>query len=217
MRIWLAAAAWCRRIADVGANRGVYALAARATNAGAIVYALEPVPSIFQLLKVNLQINGFADVRALPVAASDQDGTATLFNVAGSDTSYIGSLEESNFIGRYREYVRIDVPTRRLQSIVEGDGTAGLDLVKIDVEGHEEAVIEGLGPILARDRPMLLLEVLSEERAARLQRLLAGNGYLFFDIDESAKTITRAMDLRPPSHGFNCFACSPADAARLGL
>ncbi len=60
----------------------------------------------------------------------------------------------------YGAYMALSVPTKRLDEIYEGD----VGLIKIDVEGHEQAVLDGAIETVRRCRPRMLVEV--DERLA---------------------------------------------------
>jgi FkbM family methyltransferase len=179
LRLWGALAQKAEFIADVGANAGVFSLVAAALNRRARIVALEPVPRVYERLVVNLGLNSF-DVRALQVAASDVDGEAVLFDTEHEHT-YSASLEASMLEGY--ELRRVPVRAARLDRVFDELGWPRIDLLKIDVEKHEPAVLAGMQRRLAKDRPTLLIEILNLEIGAAILRSLDGNGYRFFAID----------------------------------
>src|SRR5271169_2863387 len=75
--VWSRLAPHAQTIVDVGANTGVYALAARCLNPTATVVALEPVVRVFRRLQRNVELNG-GKVAAENLAASDTTGTAVI-------------------------------------------------------------------------------------------------------------------------------------------
>src|SRR5204863_8585379 len=78
----------------------------------------------------------------------------------------------------------LQVPLRRLDSLAAERGLTRLDLIKIDVEGHERQVLDGAAVILERHRPVLVIETGHEgdgDRAAIHDRL-AGLGYRMLGI-----------------------------------
>lgn len=115
---------------DIGANIGTYTLLAAQT--GATVHAFEPGANARQRLRANADLNDL-DPTVHEYALSNEDGTATL-----SHESRSGVRELTDGAGD-------QVQTRR------GDGLAlpSPDIVKIDVEGAELAVLDGLGDRLA--------------------------------------------------------------------
>jgi FkbM family methyltransferase len=188
-------------IVDVGANIGVYALVAKTASPRARVLAFEPVARHCEYLERNCHLNRL-DVHVERVAVSNRDGTGWmrgwLLDVTGAG-------------GPDRE----QVPVRRLDTALAAAGDSRVDLIKVDVEGHEAEVLEGLGVLLRRDRPTMLLEVLSDAAADRLRPILDGLDYVFFDIDDVSEP-RRVETLRKSSH-WNVLVCLPAVATALGL
>lgn len=162
---------------DVGANFGYYAVhCARAVGESGAVHAFEPDPAAADLLAANTTANGL-------------DGTLTRHAVAISDAD--GEVEyhlaeEAAFSGMTstgRSAVRdvVMIPTRSLDSIASEYGIQRLDALKIDVEGHEAAVLRGAADLLSRSPdPLVMLEVSAKNLtdAARLE-LIAALGRLF--------------------------------------
>ena len=89
--LWRALVRSAEFIADVGANTGVYSLAAAALNPRARIVAIEPASRIYERLSANIALNHF-DICALQIAASDADGEAILFDTEG-EPCYSASLE----------------------------------------------------------------------------------------------------------------------------
>lgn len=135
---------------DIGANAGFHAL-----TAGLFfkkVVAIEPTPDTAERLRTNIVLSGFWHVRVEPIALGDTDGEATLAVTPG----HCGTNRIASEGGGVR------VPVRTLDALAfdpEG-GLAGhrVDFIKIDVEGHERAVLAGGCETIARDRPDLLVE-----------------------------------------------------------
>ena len=171
--------ALCRKDAvalDIGANEGFFAhhLLPLAKN----VIAFEPLPQMLARLRENyagkMEIHG--------VILSDREGQGELKYPAGGYMS--ASVAESNSValesGRVIETVV--APMRTLDSF----HLTNVGFVKIDVEGHEEAVLQGGLETLNREKPNLMIEI--EERHApgsldRVSTLLTGMGYLGFYLD----------------------------------
>ncbi len=139
------------RVLDVGANLGYFSLlaAVRVGQAGH-VYAFEPEPRNYRLLEKNIQLNGF-EARITPCEAglSDAAGSAPLY------------LSNDN-LGDHQ--LRPDVDGRAAISVRLEEGNAWftgreerLDFVKVDVQGAEHAVINGLLPLLQASGPTLRL------------------------------------------------------------
>jgi len=137
---------------DVGANQGffAYALAAVADR----VVAFEPNPDYAAFARWMLR--GRAEVRE--VALSDAPGRGTFFvpvSAEGMVLHLAGSLKQTH--DQFPTIQRYGVEVTTLDSA----GLTDVRLIKADVEGSEREVLDGARETIARDRPVILLELLS--------------------------------------------------------
>ena len=221
LRLWRELCVRSRFIADIGANTGIYALAAAALNTNAEmntnaeIIAIEPVPRIYNKLASNIALNNF-NIKAYKVAASDHDGESLMFDSC-QEHSYSASLEEVMSIegGYTAEVVRTTVPTVRLDTLFDEIQFERIDLLKIDVENHELKVLAGMRNCLDRDRPTLLIEIFDFAREA-VAKLLTGLNYKFFVIDENNGLIPIAdLTDRGPGSSWNFLVCQDNIAQAL--
>jgi FkbM family methyltransferase len=182
-----------RTFLDVGAHRGLYLEHALGHFRGAI--GLEPNPGLFAYLSCCFA--GRAEIRQL--ALSDRPGRMWLYVpvIDGRPVPSRASLDPA--ANGPVEQRLLEVPVTTLDVL----DPPPLAFVKIDVEGHEAAVLRGGRAVLGRDRPRLLVEI--EERhhpggSAAVFSGLAGLGYAAFHLDPATDR------LRP---------CSAADLPRL--
>lgn len=153
---------------DIGAYTGLYSMVA--ARLGAEVVAFEPMPQQASRLLTNMTINGLS-VRIVQAAASDRTGMATIhYNQAVYLTSgaSLEGLPDSQ---------RMTVRTVRVDEALAMDNKQDdfhVDLVKIDVEGHEVSVLEGMRATLAHHRPWIIAEANDEEHRVRILGHLAG-------------------------------------------
>jgi FkbM family methyltransferase len=204
LRCWLRLCRRSRVIVDVGASIGVYSFAASAANPEALVFGFEPLPSAFAIFAANCTENP-GRVKAIHAAVGDRDGTADLYFGDDTDVPSLGRPE-----GRTRERV----PIRSLRSFFREEGIDRVDLLKIDVETFEPAVLAGLGDLLHRSRPSMIVEVLSDDVGEELQRLCP-EGYEFFHIDERLGPVRRPRVERVSHESRNyLFAPHGTGAAR---
>lgn len=178
--------AWAERcmsasvIIDVGANTGVFALAAKAINPSAKVIAVDPVARVAEQLRHNIRLNAF-DIEVHEVALSDTNGTATFYDFPG-DHEYSASLDS-----RMGGTVETTIPVRRLDDLVDS-----ANLIKVDVELHEPAVLRGAKRLL-QGKPVLLLEVLNAE-AERSIRAELGDKWDWKMIEEDRNAIVTPIE-----------------------
>jgi len=139
---------------DVGAHIGYYALlASTLVAASGRVVAIEASPSIFTALRGNLVRNRASNVRAINVAASDTSGVFKIFRGPKSNLGATTLVAEQGF------EVEDHVSAEPLSRILRPEEIQTARLIKIDVEGAELAVVNGLLPSLAAVRPDLELVV----------------------------------------------------------
>lgn len=153
-------------VLDIGANIGEWSLPmARQVGPAGRLHAFEPIPFMNDALNRTLRVNGQFHASAYQVALSNADGNAT-FHVnfragAISDTG-------SSSLERPGEGEAIEVKTATLDGFLAANGINGpISFAKIDVEGHEYAVIEGAKETLARHRPVLVMETGHDDRPKR--------------------------------------------------
>ena len=191
---------------DVGANQGELTLVAARHARRGRVFAFEPVPEWFELLCQNVRLNGLANVTPVNVALSDTEGEREMFT--SDDVATYTALHEglSSFVRSDSRPIRVgSFPTLPLDTFAARERLVRVDLVKIDVEGAEASVLAGAGEVLARHRPMLVLEWnpelqdRAEGTAGDLPGTLRGLGYRLFDVDPFARL--RALpEGRTPAH-----------------
>lgn len=170
-------------VVDVGANVGNHSLALALMPGTTGVIAFEPNPQAFAILRFNVAINGLEDrIETHRRALSDRQGEACLrqpnSNLGGS------SLEETmpSRAGLVAEH--------RCQLVLGSDWLPDpVALIKIDVEGHELSCLQGLLPVLQRDRPLLFVEVTDQHRQPLLE-LLQPLGYGVVDAFSRYEGIT---------------------------
>jgi FkbM family methyltransferase len=128
-------------VLDVGANSGYYTLlAARLVGASGKVFAFEPDPRTVESLRANVRANGLNNVRVVPRAASDRAGPRA-FHL--SRTAAHSGLHRSTTMDAVSATTSVD-------SVAADDALQGetMDVIKIDVEGVEPAVLRGLSRTL---------------------------------------------------------------------
>jgi hypothetical protein len=111
--------------------------------------------------------------------------------------------------------IEVPVPTRTLDGLVDELGWTRVDLVKIDTETHEPEVLAGFRRTLQRDRPTLLIEILNNEVASKVEAIISGLGYRYYNIDEVDQPMP--MDHLSRSDHYNFLVCTPEIARSLGL
>lgn len=134
---------------DIGANVGAHTLlAAHLVGRTGSVVAIEASPAIFQRLLANLRLNDAVQVHAVNVAVSDKPGRLPVFLADDGNlgaTTTLGS--EATLIGATPE---TEVDAQPLPDIVTVAQLRVARLIKIDVEGAEWRVLQGMRDVLAQ-------------------------------------------------------------------
>jgi FkbM family methyltransferase len=131
---------------DVGANVGYYtALAARLVGAAGRVISFEPSAYAFDRLSAMVSANHLSHVNAIHAGLSDEAGILKLYLGIGSDNHTPTMVPHANTSVSEVPVVRLDDEAGRL-------GLDRIDLMKIDVEGHEPRVLGGASRLLRERR-----------------------------------------------------------------
>ncbi|MFM2150506.1 MAG: hypothetical protein RLZZ187_2812 [Pseudomonadota bacterium] len=171
---------------DGGANIGVHTIAwaTHMTGWGSVL-AVEAQERFFYALAGNICLNNCFNARALLAALADADGTLAMPQPDYSRPASFGSLElrprsAPEDIGQpldYRPEAMQPVRSIRLDSL----GLPRLDLLKLDIEGMEQAALQGASEVLGRCRPYLLVEHIKAD-VAELSGFLGRFGYRFWPV-----------------------------------
>jgi FkbM family methyltransferase len=179
-------------VVDVGANTGYYALlASQRTGGNGAVYAFEPVPDNFALLRRNVERNHSACVTCLPHAVLDRRGSARIFT--DRDNHGMASLSPHNV---NHQATVVDVESITLDEyLLDERKVRSVDVIKIDAEGAEALVLSGARRILRNHNPRIFLEVcayaqknIGTDPAAMFEEL-EQMGYGFRLIDEHERQL----------------------------
>jgi FkbM family methyltransferase len=151
---------------DVGANVGLYTLpSARAVAPAGRVYAFEPMPRNLDLLRRHVAMNRLSNVEICEAAVGDMRGT---LRMAEGDSP---SEFHADPAGRWQ------VPAVTLDDWLAASGSLAPDVVKIDVEGSDDAVLRGGARTFAAYRPPIYLALHGERQRRECAALLDGWGY----------------------------------------
>ena len=168
---------------DVGAKVGMYTYRIRRHSSEVI--AFEPIPMLHQMLRAVFEGK---HARIEPYAVSNQRGTAILrlpYDHEGKGKYGYSTIEPANRFdpNTIERADTIEVETRRIDDYDLPD----VGFIKIDVEGHELAVLAGAEATLVRHTPNLLIECNEEHQPDAVTRLgawLEGHGYTAVFLDD---------------------------------
>ena len=174
---------------DVGANVGYFSmLAASRVGSEGRVYAFEPNKNLHGDFKRSVQINGFENrVRLTEVALSSADADEVDFFIslaeANTGLSTLTPAKGHLDTGSLSLTHKITVPSRTFESWMKETGLSRIDMLKIDVEGAEEIVLDGMQGTLDGARPShIICETYLE---GTVSECLRGHGYHASGLDTS--------------------------------
>jgi FkbM family methyltransferase len=208
LRVFTQLARTASVIFDVGAAEGLYSVFAAATNPDARIHAFEPFARAAEIATRNLGLNAALckNVAIHQMALGADDGIASLY--VASEGGGNSSLNPA-FRAEHSEQ---PTAVRRGDSFVAAHGIERVDLVKIDTESTEPAVLRGLAKCLERHHPDIVCEVLVGRTEGALMDALAPLGYGFWSITANGleRRATIVGDRSFPNYLF-----TTADAASL--
>jgi FkbM family methyltransferase len=170
-------------VLDIGANTGIFTLLAVAASADVRVCAFEPLEAARQLLHANVSCNPEMGSRIAvePIALSRVRAIVPFFETINDQglISTSSSLEQGHAM-QVGTHIRHEITTETLDDWAEASSQEPIQLMKIDVEGHEHAVIEGGRQTIGRHRPIIIVEVLGSADFTALDRVLVEDDYRDF-------------------------------------
>jgi len=193
-------------VIDIGANIGYFTLlAAQCVGVKGKVIAIEPELMNVQDLKDNVLLNGFHNVEIENAAVSNKMGMAQL-NVSAGESG-----EHSLVIPKSRKYQKVQ-PVKLIT--VDSLKASNISLIKIDVEGHEYEVIEGVRETLEKQSPPMIIEIwpeglqTSNHTVCEFGALLSSMGYTDVQIIDEYKKEVRTetwaeIEEHAIKHGFS--------------
>jgi FkbM family methyltransferase len=171
---------------DVGANIGVYSLlSAKYVGEHGTVHAFEPTPNTFAQLRANVELNGFTCIHLNQLAVGEKAARSMLYLY---EQNAMNSLSRQDWVGR--PLGQVEVETISLDEYISAQKLPGVDLLKVDVEGAELAVLHGARRLLSgSDPPVVLCEFADKTASAfgyqttSIRDYLEPLGYQFFRWD----------------------------------
>lgn len=212
IKLWISLCEGADVVFDIGANTGVYSLIAKTISPNSKVFAFEPVKRVYSKLQENISLNKF-DITAVEKAVSDSDGLAVIYD---TDSEHVYSVTvNKNLSSSETKVTETTIETTTLNSFICKNDIKKIDLIKIDVETHETEVLEGFSDYLSQFKPTLLIEILNDEIGNKVNQIVEGHGYLFFNINENGPI--RQVNKITKSDYFNYLLCSREVAEKINL
>lgn len=162
-------------IIDVGAYIGNFTLKTKGKiGKNGLIIAVEPHPRSYSLLLRNLELNGIK-AETFNMALADYNGECQLASMGRMGLHTIMVTKESS----------LTVPCRTLDSLLRENGVSHVDWIKVDVEGAEYRVLQGMKETLQNNQEVkCVFEIHNKCREARLvEPSLRGMGFAVTKID----------------------------------
>lgn len=215
IQLWIRLSRISNIIFDIGANTGLFSLISKSVNPSAQVFAFEPIQKVYQKLLLNNQLNRF-NISCHPYAVSDFSGKAKVFLPNNYEHVYSVTVNKNLNRDSKTELITEEIDTIVLYDFITKNCIDKIDLMKIDVETHEYEVLFGMREFLFNMKPTLLIEIIDDQVAEKLNQLFQHSDYLYFDINESTGKIIKKEKLQRSST-FNYLICTSDIAKKLYL
>jgi FkbM family methyltransferase len=191
---------------DVGAHLGYHALAfAALVGPGGRVVAFEPNPANLARLAMHLARNPVlaGRVTVQPMALSDTVGVTGFRSSAHvesgmSSGGHLAAVRPPNDLSSYKQFQVTEVESSTMDRLVGSGALPAPDVVKVDVEGAESAVLKGGRDVIRAARPLLLIEVHHILQMLEISELLRDWGYRIAVLDHEHATAGRCFILAEP-------------------
>ncbi len=171
---------------DIGSNIGYYALLASSIkNKNIVVYAFEPMPSIYDFLEKNILLNNFTNIKAQKLALSNNKGFATFYSIVNDKYPNYPQLTGDGGLSKTqsgaRTKINFEVEINTLDNFVNDNlGDLKIDLIKLDTEANEHFVLMGANEVLKNHRPIIQCEILKNEVEKEIESILTNYNYLYY-------------------------------------
>jgi FkbM family methyltransferase len=160
-------------VLDIGAHIGFFSLAM--ASLGCRVVAVEANPENVRYLQASIALNGFADrIQVINAVASDHFGKLPFFSHGATSRVCVAGARPD----------LIEVAAEPLAPLLDRSGVRQIDLIKIDIEGHEIEALQGAADWLSGPAaPPIIYESnhfahhLRGRSALRLRQFIASLGY----------------------------------------
>lgn len=179
-------------IFDVGANIGLFCLFLKSLQKQVKIYAFEPIKPIFDVLQANVQLHSIENISLFQYGFSSVNKSEVLFtfypNMAGNSTRKpVEKVEQREVMNARLNKEMVDYlfqnqqvkgEVRTLSSVINELNIKCIDLLKIDVEGEEYEVLQGINHMDWRKIKQIVVEVHDREgRLDIIQKIFTANGF----------------------------------------
>ena len=199
----------CDGFLDVGSNAGLYSLVAVKHSNEVKVIAFDPTPAATEYIEKNIAANNLGSrITFNRMAVSDAEGEVEFFNVHNPKYPKLPNLGgASSFVVKPESY---DTYTAKAVSLdgylLQHSPEFKVDLVKIDAEGAEPMILEGMKRVIEKDKPIIICEILHDEVLSGIEKEFAKYAYsYYFHVPNGLKKVNRLSQKSEFDDVRNCF------------
>jgi FkbM family methyltransferase len=135
---------------DIGANIGAYSIIMATRLPQGRVISFEPNKRAASFLEQNIELNGLQNMTIEPFGLSDKKETAIMY-------SYTAGMTTASFNKGFDSPLKEEIPLITLDEYCDQNRIKEIDIMKIDVEGHEPKVLEGAKDVIRRSKRLKLI------------------------------------------------------------
>ena len=166
---------------DIGSNIGYYVfLESKLVGNKGKVFAVEPSPQSFEVLKNNMKLQDSSNIEVFNFACGNEDGEVDFLTTSRSNWSRVKGLDFKPTLPNVVTK-EIKVTLKKLDSFVNEKNLQRLDLIRFDTEGYELKIYEGMRQTLKKFKPLLVFElhrsILGLDGTLQLLNGLKSDGY----------------------------------------
>lgn len=201
-----------KTILDIGGFIGIYTLFfAKAVTDKGKVFTFEPNPLNYKEIITNLKINNIKNVEVLNIGVGAKKGVEKL--VYNPRESAMGTFEEKikkNMKGNSKLAKEISISVDTIDNLISKGKIERPDFVKIDVEGVEMDVLEGMIETVRNNKPKLFIEIHGADleqkisNAKNIINYLIQNKYSIYHVELGEKVYSSNFSIAKSGHIY-CF------------
>ncbi|NNF02121.1 MAG: FkbM family methyltransferase [Bacteroidia bacterium] len=183
-------------VLDLGANTGIYTVLSSLSAKNVTVHSFEPHPQNLERLKRNISLNDLKKVTIVEKCVGNEQGKVKFSIPETNGISDTSSVSEDFSKGSYDDKIqwkKIEVEQTSLDSYIDRNNVHKINAIKIDVEGQELNVLKGARLLIAKFKPMILIEcfINAENRQALKDFVVDNNYFVYVIVSEGLVLIDR--------------------------
>jgi FkbM family methyltransferase len=197
----------CNLMLDIGSNIGYYTLLAKRFQPNIKIIAFEPMPSVFNYLNKNIQINNFKNVFTEQLALSNVNGNASFYTRINPRMKSIAdqlpgdSSLDSSIV---QSAIEVQVKLETLDNYVKQhlNESENIDFIKIDTEATEHLVFQGAENVLTNHRPIIMCEVIKNKNQHDLEAIFSKHDYNYMRISNKELVLFEHIVIEKPKEDY---------------